>query len=150
MKTFLSTLISFVLLLVLGACDVSVTKITPGSASDPNTTAAISTPNGTWIVEYFVDGKTLSYAVMTAPVGGVAHGHVSSGGDSTGHIFADLCKPDGTKIPILGTGRVFCVSGTNVTESPRRISPEALEAFLKSHPRDCSLESLLAFVGKQK
>jgi len=112
---------------------------------------AQSTDAGTWIIEWHTNAGSLSYAVISGPSPGEeVHGHVRAGGDSKGRIWAYLSKPDGTEIPILDSGRVFQVSGTNVIETSQRISASNFQAFVNSHATDYSLPALLKFAGKEK
>ncbi len=80
----------------------------------------------------------------------MGRGMYSSGGStSDGKAWVHICNPDGTELPILDTGRIFQVSGTNVTELSEHISGRIFRAFLDSHPADCSLSAFKTFAGAQ-
>jgi hypothetical protein len=149
MKYLLPVIPVIGLLTVSFGCGKSTSTTDTSSVSLPDVTFAESTTNGTWLVNYCLDGEKLSYAVISGPQEPV-HGHSGVGGDSTGKLWAYLDKPDGSKIPILGTGRIFFVSGTNVTECPQHISGKTFEAFVDSKPSDYSMQALLTFGAGHK
>jgi hypothetical protein len=119
------------------------------SVAVPLETATAVTGKGSWIIQYDVSGNLLSYAVIDGPfLNNKGEEHVVSGGcTSDGRAWVYLRRPDGSKTPILGTGRIFFVSGTNVTECPQAISGRTFQAFLDCHPADYSMPTLLEFAS---
>ncbi len=133
--------------MLVAGCDFA----SPGGVTIPLTTSTASTAAGNWMIEYHVASNALSFAVITGPFPGNGQGHVRAGGSSAdGKVWVHLCKPDGTELPILDTGRIFQISGTNFAELPQRISGTTFRAFLDSNPSDYSLSALLDFAEQHK
>lgn len=114
----------------------------------PDVAIATATKDGNWQIEYAFDGDTLSYAVITGPAPGEVPGHIHSGGDSAGHIWAYVDKPDGSQMSVSGTGRIFFFSGTNFMQCPQRISGRLFKAFVDGNRPDYSMSALLRFAKK--
>ena len=133
----------FAVAVVLVGCD------TKSSVTIPLDTATAGTDKGSWIIEYYVSSNLLSYAVISGPFpNNNGQGHVDAGGSlPDGRAWAHLRRPDGSEVPILGTGHIFFVSDTNVTECPQRISGRTFQAFLDRHPSDYSMPTLLKFAS---
>jgi hypothetical protein len=127
-------------------CGSSVPASKYSGTTLPVNIASLNTKEGFWGVEYWLDGDKLSYAVITGPSSGKFIAHNKAGGNSSGKTWDYLFRTDGTKIPILGTGRIFFVLGTNVTEFPQRVPGKVFQAFLSSNPSDYSSAALLAYV----
>ena len=139
-------LIAGVSLAFLCICYITFNK----SVTIPESATFKTTADGLWLIEWHTNSTWLSYAVINGPSLGEAHGHVRAGGSASGKQWAYLLKPDGREIPILDSGRIFQVSGTNVTETSSRISAGTFQAFLKSPQSNYSLSTLLQFAGIEK
>lgn len=147
MKTALGSIVCIVgLIPLLVGCDDK------SSVTIPLTTTIGGSGKSFWLVEYYVNSNSLSYAVISGPFpfSGDAHRDVDAGGMSDGRVWVDLRRPDGSEVSILDTGRIFQVTGTNVFECPQRISGRMFQAFLDIHPTDYSISTLLAFAAGAK
>jgi hypothetical protein len=136
-------------LLACGCRDTnSITKAhvsQPVHFSLPEVTSSVLTEDGLWLIDYAYDGERLSYAVITGPSKGAVYGHSGMGCDSNDKLWAYVNEPDGTKLSVWGSGRVFFFSGTNVVECSKHISGNAFKAFLDSNPPSYSMSNLLKF-----
>ena len=141
---------SFAYLLFCGALLFVSGCAQKSSFSLPEVTSSASTKDGLWLIDYAFDGDKLGYAVITGPSVGEVHGHSGMGGDSTAKLWANVDMPDGTKISVWKSGRIFFFSGTNVTECPQPISGKTFRAFLDSKTSDYSMSALLAFAEEHK
>ncbi len=131
-------------LLLVGGCSQKK------SVTLPEVTSVATTKDGFWIIDYAFDGDKLGYAVITGPSAGEVHGHSGMGGDSTGKLWANVQMPDGTKLSVWKSGRIFFFSGTNVMECPQHVSGKTFKAFLDSRPSDYSMSALLRFEKDHK
>lgn len=150
MKNLLAILFACGLLLVGGCVNVTPAPTKSVSITLPEISTTTQTSAGTWIIDYALDGENLSYAVINGPFLGQAHDHSGMTADSTGKLSAYLYKPDGTKISILGSGRIFFVSGTKVTECHKHISGNTFQAFMSRQRTDYSMSALLQFAVAQR
>lgn len=112
-----------------------------------------TTAAGDWLIEYHITNDRLSYAVISGAGKHPMSGAVLSGGSAYGSgykIWVNLQKPDGKKLPILDTGRIFQITGGRLTECPEQISGKEFKAFLDSGPKDYSVSALLDFVHQHR
>jgi hypothetical protein len=145
MKLFHPIIFVFGTVALLVGCDAK------SSMTIPLTTTVASTDKGRWLIEYYVNSNTLSFAVISGPFAKAGEGHVRAGGStSDGQVWVHLHRPDGSEVAILDTGRIFQVSGTNVVESSQHISARVFKAFLDSQPSDYSVPELLKFAEAYK
>lgn len=121
------------------------------SISSPEESEGALAKDGHWLIDYaFNDDGQLGYAVITGPAKNEVRGHSGMGGDSNGKVWAYVEKPDGTKISIWNSGRIFFFSGTNFMECPQHISGKTFKAFLNSQPSSYSMSNLLEFAQNHK
>ena len=145
MKALNVSICIFGMIALLVGCD------SKSSVTIPLTTSAPSTDKGSWIIEYYVSSNILSYAVISGPFPKDGQGHVRSGGSTAdGRVWVHLYRPDGSEVPILDSGRIFQVSGTNVSECPEHISGKTFTAFLDSQPSDYSVAALRRYAEEHK
>jgi hypothetical protein len=150
MRSLFSYLLFCVSLLLVGGCTQKQADNQKLLVSLPEVTSSLTTKDGLWMIDYAFDGDKLGYAVISGPSAGEVHGHSGMGGDSAGKLWATVNMPDGTKISVWGSGRIFFFSGTNVTECPQSILGKTFRAFLDSKPSDYSMAALLAFAEEHK
>lgn len=149
MTNLLAILFACGLLLAGGCVNVTPAPRKSVSITLPAVSVTTQTSAGTWIIDYDLDGENLSYAVISGPSPGAAHDYSGMTADSTGKLSAYLYKPDGTKVSILGSGRIFFVSGTKVTECHKHISGTTFQAFMSHQRTDYSMSALLRFAAAQ-
>ncbi len=110
---------------------------------------------GLWSIQYRIDGDRLSYAVIQGPSKGTINSLVSTresiyfDGRPTEEC-ATLSHPNGKKLELLGTGRVFFVSSEIISELIHPISGQTFKAFLDSKPADFYLATLVRFAETYK
>ncbi len=122
---------------------------------NPDTLIMRHTDTGAWMIHYYIDQGTLSYAVILGPSARITGGWVGSGTTSHGTPFVKLWQPGDKLTSLMGSGRVFQVidpdCGKNngvrgqVTELSERISGTTFQAFIESKPSDYSLASLTSY-----
>jgi len=152
MKINFSVGCCLLLLILNNGCEGSkVSSNSPGILTpllkqpSPEVVSSCLTKEGLWLIDYALNGNQLGYAVITGPSQGEIKGHSGMEVDSLGNLEAFVTMPDGSKISVWNSGRIFFFSGTNAIECPKHISGKTFKEFLRSGPSDYSMDALINF-----